>query len=55
MLTNVVILHLDGSKEFTKEDIPEETESISFTATQEDRLSALESAMLSMMGVNTDV
>ena len=50
------IFNEDGTRTETTKDVPDDYFSRpSVAPTTEDRLSALESAMLAMMGVNTDV
>lgn len=57
MLQDVVVLKADGTLELEKQELPalEELTSESCAPTIEDRLSALESAMLAMMGVDSNV
>lgn len=58
MIVPHTIFYLDGTKEETTKEVPDDyfPETADFyIPTAEDRLAALERAMLSMMGVSTDV
>lgn len=58
MLYNMPTYYPDGSMQYEEVEIPNDAFSDKpepYIPTIEDRLAALESAMLSMMGVSTDV